>query len=81
MRVRLAVVSALVVVPLALAGCSSSSSAAPPTSASASASAGLSATDYVTGVCSALTTFQASVQQQQASFNPNTTDLAALKQS
>jgi hypothetical protein len=65
---------------LVLVGCSSSSSAGSG-SPSASASGALSATEYVTGVCSALTTFQASVQQQQASFNPNTTDLTALKQS
>ena len=41
----------------------------------------MSAADYAAGVCSAISTFQSDVQQAQTSFNPNTTDLATLKQS
>jgi len=71
-------------IPLALAlavtACSSSSSAvdASPTSSSPTP---LSAADYVNGVCTAIGHYQDSLQQQQAGFTAQTTDLAALKQS
>ena len=81
-RLRLAVVSALVVVPLILAGCSKSSSATAPTgSASASVSAGLSASDYVVGVCGAFQDYVDSVKQRQSGFTPTGADIAAVKQS
>ena len=81
-RVRLAVVSALVVVPLGLAGCSTSSSAAGPTgSASASANAGLSAAAYVGGVCGAFQTYANAVKQRQDAFKAAGTDIASVKQS
>jgi hypothetical protein len=81
-RLRLAVVSALVVVPLILAGCSKSSSATAPTgSASASVSAGLSASDYVVGVCGAFQDYADSVKQRQSGFAPTGADIAAVKQS
>ena len=81
-RHRLAVVSVLVVVPLILAGCSKSSSATAPTgSASASVSAGLSASDYVVGVCGAFQDYADSVKQRQSGFTPTGADIAAVKQS
>jgi len=81
-RLRLAVVSALVVIPLALAGCSKSSSAAAPTgSASASANAGLSAADYVGGVCGAFQNYANAVKQRQDAFKADGTGAAAVKQS
>jgi len=70
--------SVLIALVLSATACSSSSSATTTTSASAGA---MSAADYAAGVCSAMSTFESDVQQAQSSFNPNTTDLATLKQS
>src|SRR5436190_7315505 len=72
--------SVLIALVLSATACSSSSSSSATTSTSASAGA-MSAADYAAGVCSAMSTFQSDVQQAQTSFNPNTTDLATLKQS
>jgi hypothetical protein len=72
--------SAAVVLVLSLVACSSnsSSSGAAPTSVSPTP---LSAVDYINGVCTAIGHYQDSLQQQQAGFTAQTTDLAALKQS
>jgi hypothetical protein len=74
------VAACVLVIALTLAACSSndSTSGAAPTSASPSA---LSAADYVAGLCTAIGNYQDALQQQQAGFTPQTTDLAALKQS
>jgi ElaB/YqjD/DUF883 family membrane-anchored ribosome-binding protein len=73
-------VAALLTVTLCLAACSSSSSAvvASPTSPSPTA---ISVADYVVGVCTAISTWQAGLQAKGSTFNPSTTDVAALKQS
>ena len=65
---------------------SSSSNSTPTTCAPASAPASVSAstapaTDYAAGVCTAISKFRDDVQQEQSSFNPNTSDLSALKKS
>ena len=75
-------VAALLAVTLSLAACgsSSSSSASSPAPTSASPSA-TSAADYVAGVCTAIGTWQTTVKQEGSTFNPSTTDVAALKQS
>ena len=78
-RLRLGVVAASVVVPLALAGCSTST--APPGSASASTSAGLSASAYVIGVCGAFQDYANAVKQRQDAFKADGTEIAAVKQS
>ena len=78
-RLRLGVVAASVVVPLALAGCSTST--APSGSASASTSAGLSASAYVIGVCGAFQDYANAVKQRQDAFKADGTDIAAVKQS
>ena len=78
-RLRLGVVAASVVVPLALAGCSTST--APSGSASASTSAGLSASAYVIGVCGAFQDYANAVKQRQDAFKADRTDIAAVKQS
>jgi hypothetical protein len=75
-------VAAAVVIVFALAACSSNSSATSgPTTTPSATSSALSAADFVAGMCTAMTDYQQSVQQLQTSFNPNTTDLAQLKQS
>jgi ElaB/YqjD/DUF883 family membrane-anchored ribosome-binding protein len=80
MRKPLAV--ALVVVALSVSACSSSSpSAASGTTTSSPSPTPISATDYVAGVCTAIGTWQATVKQEGSTFNPSTTDVAALKQS
>jgi hypothetical protein len=72
--------SVLLVVALCVSACSSdsSTSAASPTTTSPSA---LSAADYISGVCTALAGYQDSLSQAQQGFTPQTSDLAALKQS
>jgi len=71
----------LVTVAIVATACSSSTTTSPATAAPTSPSPStLSAADYVAGVCSAMGQYQTDVQKQQASFNPNTTDLAQLKQ-
>lgn len=81
---------ALVAVAFFAAACSSkstttsapSTSSAPSPSASASVSANtIPATAYAAGVCTAINSFRTEVQKQQSAFNPNTSDLAALKKS
>jgi hypothetical protein len=75
-------VAALLAVALSLAACSSSSSspsaAAAPTSVSPTP---MAVADYVAGVCTAVGTWQTAIKAQGSSFNANTTDVAALKQS
>src|SRR5204863_8370542 len=78
---------ALVAVALLLAACNSSSPSTSPSSPSTS-SAPVSvspsttpAADYAAGVCTAISKFRTDVQQQQSSFNPNTSDLKALRKS
>jgi predicted small secreted protein len=82
---------ALVAVAFIAAACSSnstpsspstSSASTPSASASASVSAStIPATAYAAGVCTAIDSFRTEVQKEQSGFNPNTSDLTALKKS
>jgi predicted small secreted protein len=81
---------ALVAVAFIAAACSSnstsSSTPSSPSTPSASAPASVSAsttpaTDYAAGVCTAIDSFRTDVQKEQSGFNPNTSDLSALKKS
>ncbi|MFL5768079.1 MAG: hypothetical protein ACJ758_09595 [Actinomycetota bacterium] len=81
---------ALVSVAFLAAACSSNSSSgsapsstsAPSASTPASVSASTTpATDYAAGVCTAIDSFRTDVQKEQSGFNPNTSDLSALKKS
>src|SRR5436190_14826018 len=80
----------LVAVAFLAAACSSNStpssapsnpvtpSASPPASVSANT---IPATAYAAGVCTAIDSFRTEVQKEQSGFNPNTSDLNALKKS
>ena len=80
----------LVAVAFLAAACSSNStpssapsnpvtpSASPPASVSANT---IPATAYAAGVCTAINSFRTEVQKEQSGFNPNTSDLNALKKS
>src|SRR3954452_22000904 len=79
---------ALVSVAFLAAACSSNSSSgsapsstsAPSASTPASVSASTTpATDYAAGVCTAIDSFRTDVQKEQSGFNPNSSDLSALK--
>ncbi len=81
---------ALVAVAFIGAACSSNSTTSstpsnpstPSPSPSASVSANtIPATAYAAGVCTAISSFRTEVQKEQSAFNPNTSDLAALKKS
>jgi predicted small secreted protein len=79
---------ALVAVAFVAAACSSDSSSSSSTSTTPSAAAPTSASasttpvaDYAAGVCTAISSFRTDVQQEQSSFNPNTSDLSDLKKS
>jgi hypothetical protein len=69
----------LLVLALSLAACSSNTSAVD--SSTSTSPTPPSAADYVNGVCTAVGQYQDSLQQLQANFTAQTTDLAALKQS
>src|SRR4051794_29414622 len=80
---------ALVSVAFVAAACSSNSthsdsSPSSPSTPSASASASGSTTtaaQYAAGVCTAIDSFRTDVQKEQSGFDPNTSNLAALKKS
>jgi len=72
-------VAAVAALVMPLAACSSSSSTTPSPPSSPSPTA-VSASAYAASVCTAVETYQTNVQQQATNFNPNSTDLAVLKQ-
>src|SRR3954470_21832760 len=82
---------ALVAVAFVAAACSSNSTPSdstpsnpPSTPASTSASASGSTTtaaEYAGGVCTAIDSFRTDVQKEQSGFDPNTSNLSALKKS
>lgn len=81
-RLRPAVV--IVIVCLALAGCSSNDAASTsppaPASGATSSTSGTSATEYAKGLCTALTNWSKDVQTSGSNFNPTGSDIETIKQ-